>query len=214
MAHQTPSVRSGLWSKSLSGLTPEQFEKLLSCLDSDRERAATRYEQFRNALITFFQFRGSPQPEVDADVVFDRVGRRLTEGQEIFTATPINYFYAVARNVWRERLAHPQKEIPLAEEALHGALVMPSPLELLEAAEQARYREKRVTCLERCLQQLDPAERDFIIAYYQGGGRAKIENRQTLAAQLGVPLVTLRVRACRSRSKLEACVACCLKRLH
>jgi len=211
MAHQTPSVCSGLWSKSLPGLTQEQFEKLLSCLDRDRERAASCYEQFRSALITFFQFRGSPQPEVDADIVFDRVGRRLTEGHEIFTATPLNYFYAVARNVWRERLARPQKEIPLAEEVLHAAPLMPSPLELLEASEQARSREQRVTCLERCLQQLDPLERDFILAYYQGAGRAKIENRQALAVQLGVPLVTLRVRACRARVKLEACVGRCLK---
>ena len=214
MSHQTPSVRTGPWSKSPPGLTQEQFEKLLSSLDSDREKAAIRYEQFRNALITFFQFRGSAQPEMDADIVFDRVGRRLSEGQEIFTATPINYFYAIARNVWRERLAHPQKDIPLVEEALQATPTMPSPLELLEASEQARYREQRVSCLERCLQHLDSVDREFILAYYQGAGRAKIENRQALATQLGVPLVTLRVRACRARVKLETCVTRCLNRVH
>lgn len=211
MHDPTPSVSSGPQSQFVQGLTLEQFEKLLKCLGPDREQAAAQYEQFRSALITFFQFRGSLNPETDTDCVFDRVGRRLSEGREIFTTAPINYFYAVARNVWRERLARPPAEIPFEEQTIPAIPVTPSPLELLEASEQTRCREQRIICLEACLQLLDPAERDFIIAYYQGGGRAKIENRQALASQLGIPPATLRVRACRSRMKLEACVARCLK---
>jgi DNA-directed RNA polymerase specialized sigma24 family protein len=207
-----PSPRSGPRSKWIQGLTPEQFEKLLECLNADREQAAARYEQFRTALITFFQFRGSHNPAEDTDIVFDRVGRRLSQGHEIFTPNTINYFYAVARNVWRERLASPQAEIPLEEDLLSFVPVTPSPLEVLETIEQDHFREQRVTCLEACLQLLEAEERSFIVAYYQDTGRAKIRNRQALAARLGIPLPALRVRACRIRDKLETCVARCLKR--
>jgi RNA polymerase sigma factor (sigma-70 family) len=193
------------------GLTPEHFEKLLECLGPDRDTAAARYEHFRRALITFFQFRGSRNPDEDADTVFDRVGRRLSEGHEIFTSNPINYFYAVARNVWREWLASSKSEIPLEEDLHFSVQRTLSPLELLEVAEQERSHERWVSCLEACLQNLETRERELIIAYYQGTGRAKIENRQTLATQLNIPLSTLRVRACRLRDKLEKCVGRCLK---
>ena len=191
------------------GLTPEQFDKLLICLAADRESAAEQYEQLRRALITFFEFRGALQPLDEADEVLDRVARRLDEGREIFTSNPRNYFYAVARNVWRERLASPVNEIELETAPL--PVVGRTPLQILEEAEAESVRVRRLRCLQTCLQQLDDAERRLIVGYYEGRGGDKIRNRQLLAEQLGISVKTLRVRACRLRERLDAGVMRCLK---
>lgn len=190
-------------------LTPEQFDKLLACLAPNRELAAEQYEHLRRALITFFEFRGALRPLDEADEVLDRVARRLDEGSVIFTANPRNYFYAVARNVWRERLASPISEVELERTTLPTS--NRTPLEILEEAEAESIRARRLSCLQTCLQTLDAAERALIIGYYEGSGGNKIRNRQLLAEQLGITVSTLRVRACRLRERLDAKVKRCLK---
>lgn len=201
----------GVSARKPRDLTPEQFAKLLDCLAADRESAAEQYEHLRRALITFFEFRGVLQPSEAADEVIDRVARRLDEGREIFTANPRNYFYAVARNVWRERLASPVSEVELDTTALPASYLALNPQEILEASESEKLRVHRLQCLQTCLQQLEAAERELILGYYVGQGGDKIRNRQILATQLGISVSTLRVRACRLREKLEARVKRCLK---
>jgi DNA-directed RNA polymerase specialized sigma24 family protein len=203
----TPTPRVG--TNKTRGLTPEQFDKLLACLAADRELAADQYEQLRRALITFFEFRGALQPLDEADEVIDRVARRLDEGREIFAANPRSYFYAVARNVWRERCASPVSEVELETAPL--PISGRTPLEILEEAEAERVRAHRLNCLQICLQKFDDNERALIIGYYEGSGGAKIRNRQLLADQLGITVSTLRVRACRLRERLDAGVKRCLK---
>jgi DNA-directed RNA polymerase specialized sigma24 family protein len=68
-----------------------------------------------------------------------------------------------------------------------------------------------LTCLEHCLQKLPPPDRDLLLAYYQGTGSAKIENRQQLAARFGISLKTLRNKTSRLRSDLALCVRNCLQ---
>lgn len=77
-------------------LTREAFDKLLACLDRDRERAAEKYEEIRNALITFFEHRGCLSPQEYADETINRVARRLSEGKEIYANNAASYFYGVA----------------------------------------------------------------------------------------------------------------------
>src|SRR5205814_4694500 len=83
-------------------LTPEAFGKLLDSLDSDRERAAERYEQLRQTLIRFFEWRGAPFPDEHADETFDRVSRKIADRLEI--ANIGGYCYEVARLVCLEAL--------------------------------------------------------------------------------------------------------------
>jgi len=40
---------------------------------STAKRAGARYEQLRQVLIRFFEWRGAPYPEEHADATFDRV---------------------------------------------------------------------------------------------------------------------------------------------
>ncbi|NOT58977.1 MAG: sigma-70 family RNA polymerase sigma factor [Acidobacteria bacterium] len=199
------------------GLTPGQFARLLASLaddcEADRETAAELYEEIRRALITFFEFHPTGfHPADEADEVFNRVARRLDEGREIYAAHPRHYFYAVARNLWRERRRHPVSEVALESEALPSRYSPRTPLEILEAADQERQQERRLRCLEECLQRLTPAERELIVAYYHGSGGDKIRQRQVLAARYGTTVANLRVRTSRLRDKLEDCVTRCLKR--
>lgn len=192
-------------------LTEAAFVQLLSVLAPERDHAAEKYEELRQALITYFEFRGSVSAAEDTDETFNRVARRLSEGQAIFAENPASYFYAVARNIWREKLARPSAVVPL--ESLASSLRHPSlsPHELWEELERRELRERRLTCLEHALQRLELAERHLIEEYYRGEGRTKIEARQALAQQLSIAPNALRLRAWRLRDKLENWVARCLK---
>ena len=54
----------------------------------------------------------------------------------------------------------------------------------------------------------------WITGYYQGDGATKIKQRKELAARWGLQLNALRIRACRVRAKLEACMERCLTASH
>ena len=76
-------------------LTREAFDKLLTCLDPDRERAGIRYEIVRLKLVKFFEWRGCESPEDQADETINRVARRIDEGEVINNLE--SYFLGVAR---------------------------------------------------------------------------------------------------------------------
>ena len=185
----------------------------LTSLALDRDSAAEHYEEIRRALITFFEFHPTGfHPADEADEVFNRVARRLDEGCEIYASQPRHYFYAVARNLWRERRASPVNEVALENQAIPHHYQPRTPQQLIEAAEDERHHESRLRCLEECLQRLDPADHELIVAYYHGDGGDKIRQRQALAARYHTTVANLRVRTSRLRDKLEDCVTRCLKR--
>jgi DNA-directed RNA polymerase specialized sigma24 family protein len=71
-------------------------------------------------------------------------------------------------------------------------------------------REKMLDCLDRCTKTIGAAKRDLILRYYIGQQRAKIQNRQALAQELGISVNALSIRACRIREELGACVRQCV----
>ena len=183
-------------------LTPEAFSKLLVSLDTDPERAGEKYEQIRGGLVSFFEWRACPFPEDHADETINRVARKLDRGDQI--SDPFTYVYGVARMLLLEIYKEREKE--------RAALAnLSSPTQTAASSpEEPDEDELRLDCLKRCLAELPADGRDFITRYYQGEKRAKIENRQNLAAQLRIPLNALRLRARRLRERLEACVKECV----
>ena len=181
-------------------LTPEAFAKLLASLDADPETAGEKYEQMRGGLVCFFEWRGAPFPEDHADETLNRVARKLDAGNQV--NDPFSYVYGVARLVLLEAYKSRERE--------RAALAhLPAPAQLASEDSAQDEASLRLTCLRRCLDALSVESRDFVTAYYDGERRTKIENRQRLAAQLGIPLNALRLRARRVREKLEACVQTC-----
>jgi DNA-directed RNA polymerase specialized sigma24 family protein len=183
-------------------LTPEAFTKLLAKLDPDPETAGGKYEQLRRKLIKFFEWRGSFISDELADETLNRLARKIDEGEEI-EKNVFALSLGIARFVLLETLKRPDnKRVEMKELAT-------------VAAPQERREEDDdlwAVCLRECLRGVSEENRDLIIEYYQDEGRARIDDRKMLAANLGIPLNTLFMRAKRTRDKLEECVTRCVKR--
>lgn len=186
-------------------LQPKAFEKLLACLDPNREQAGIRYEQLRRKLVKFFTWRGCGAAEECTDETIDRVSRRLEEGEKIRSSDISHYFYGVARNILKEYWGRRRRE-----KAKHPLLLRRT--NSVESGASSREQFDReesqelLECLERCLQELSPEDCQLIRRYYQGEKSTKIVNRQKLASELDLGVNALRIRAHRIRARLEACV--------
>jgi DNA-directed RNA polymerase specialized sigma24 family protein len=173
-------------------LTQESFDALLTWLDQDRDRAGQKYEEVRRRLIKIFTCRGCREAEDLTDETINRVTLKLNEIKDSYTGERALYFYGVANKVFLEYLR--KKPVP----------VPPSP------APEPEDSEPQYECLEQCIKQLTPSNRELVLRYYREEKRAKIENRWQLADHLGIALNALRIRAHRIRTTLQKCVQDCL----
>ena len=174
-------------------MNQDDFERFLAWLHPDRDKAAMKYEDIRRRLIKMFESRGCAEAEDMADDTFDRVVRKVPEIADAYIGDPALYCYGVARKVRLERcrkLPPPPPPMPL-----------PDPWDI---------KEPRYACLDRCLKKLKPDDQRVALLYYTGDGRAKIEQRQKLAEELGGSNA-LRIRMHRIRATLHACISECLK---
>src|SRR5215510_5225784 len=123
-------------------LTEEAFAKFLACLDPDPTRAGEKYEALREALVKFLDWRGAPFPEELVDETFNRVTRKLDEGETIRDVPA--YCHGVARLVFLQSLEHPsQKQVELEE---LPPIANPEP--------EPHIVDIRLECLNHCLRQL------------------------------------------------------------
>jgi DNA-directed RNA polymerase specialized sigma24 family protein len=181
-------------------LTSESFGKLLARLDADVDVAGEKYETLRRMLVRFFDWRGAPFPEEQADETINRVTRKLDEGLEIRDLS--SYCYGVARLIYLE--------ISKSSDARRAAISELDAVVIPQSDSTAD--EQRLICFEACVEGLPSEIRGLIREYYQHDGREKIDARRALAERLGIPLNALRSRATRIRDKLETCVRECLER--
>src|ERR1041385_1863415 len=113
--------------------TQEDFDRLLSWLDPDRDRAGGRHEKIRRKLILFFASRGGASPEDMADECINRVIKRLPEIEPQYTGSPEIYFFGVAKVIVLE---WPRKD---------------RPIEIPWVGPASPEREERMACLDGCL---------------------------------------------------------------
>ena len=179
--------------KTLHTIKQEDFDRLLAWLDPDPERAGLTYEKIRWRLVAILASRGCTCPEELADETIDRVARRVIDIQASYVGDQAIYFLGVMNNVHHEYLKRP---------------AMPR---LPEPDDDVDTTERTYSCLERCLDKLSPNSRRMIERYYAEDKRAKIDLRKRIAAELGIGLSTLRLRALRIRDKLQTCISQCLE---
>jgi DNA-directed RNA polymerase specialized sigma24 family protein len=182
-------------------LTSEALDQLLNHFSAEPEEAARLYEAMRVKLTRYFEWHSSISAEKEVDETFDRVARRISEGEEIFNLSA--YFSSVARLVFMESLRERQRIEPLET----------APEVVAEPPVDDDQKEARSQCLDECLSKLPVESQKLILAYYHEEGRAKIDRRKQLADALDIPLNALRIRAHRIRVNLEECVLNCLKSL-
>src|SRR5690242_2194613 len=190
-------------------LNREAFRQFLSWLDEGVESNGERYLEMRRRLVRYFDFRNCPFPDDLADETLNRVARKLEEKGEIVGATPTHYCYIVARLVLLESVRRRDHDGPSLDDTERSGGVLASLAKPSEPAIDTAVKERLFTCLEQCLSKLRTQERELILEYYQGIQREKIERRSQMAAQRGLTMNALSIRACRIRTKLEACVKAC-----
>ena len=182
-------------------LTAEALEQLLYHFSPDPEEAARLYESMRIKLSRYFEWHSSISAEKDVDEAFDRVARRISEGEKISNLSA--YFSSVARLVFMESLRERERIETLET----------TPEIAAEPPPDDDQKEARLRCLDECLDRLPVESRKLILAYYREERRAKINRRKQIADALDIPLNALRIRAHRIRINLEECVSNCLERL-
>jgi DNA-directed RNA polymerase specialized sigma24 family protein len=173
---------------------------LLATLAEDRERAGELYLEIRRNLARFFEWRGCPFPEDHTDETFNRVAKRISEGEAILN--PMSYCLGVARML----LLEISKDLAKKHQALAEVAILH-----VGSSSDSSQPEAPLECLRECLAALSPDNRDLIVQYYDGEKGAKIETRKRMVERLRIPVNTLRMRALRLREKLQGCVQDCLK---
>lgn len=168
---------------------------LLRWLDEDRDEGGKKYELIRQRLIKLFACRGCAEPEDLADETISRVTAKIAEIAPSYEGNPVLYFFGVARKVHHEYLRTQHRT--------------PPPL----SPEVTNENEQLYECLDRCMEKLPEQNRQLVIRYYQNEKKVKIDNRKTLADELGVAVNALRIRAHRIRLLLRKCVKTCVEQL-
>jgi len=178
-------------------LTSENFDRFLGYLDPNRHQAGEKYETIRRTLMTYFRYNGCVESEELVDETIDRVARKLDEARDLMP-----FIRGIARHVASE--AHRRrKALPLDS--------LPEQVSQHSSGEQEADFDRRLQCLQQCLERLSVSDRELIVEYYKYEGAAKILNKQRLAAALKISLDALGVRAFRVRRQLRYCVDKCME---
>jgi len=175
------------------------LQTFLAYLEKDGGQAGERYEGLRRALIRYFEMRQVMAAEELADVVLDRVSKKIVEGEPVKDIG--SYCLGVARFVHLEWLRNPGRNQVTLDE-----LGQQMPVQLCSEDESAR-----IDCMTRCFWALSDEKRGFLRYYFDGKGRKRTKRREVLAVQLGINQAALYNRIKRLLDQLRDCKADCLR---
>jgi len=185
-------------------ITQEDFERLLGWFSPDAEAAGRKYEEIRSGLIKFFYFRGCMDSEALADETINRVAVKIATVEFDGNVKQITYFYSFAANIYLEDLTERKK---IAAKSKQIA-------EKFENGEKADETNIQGTvCLEKCLSEHPPQERQILLKYYSFGKNEKAEMRKKLAGELGISLEYLHTKVSRLRKAVGVCLKKCLNEI-
>lgn len=165
------------------------WDRFLALLNPDRDLAAVEYQRVYRTLLTFFRSRGCFDPEHCADDTIDRTMKRIDEVRSL-----LPFMRGVARRVVWE--VSRNRRIQLGADVLNR--VASREIDSLEML----LRERRLKCLDCCLQRLSSADREFVLAYHSCEKEEKAETKKMMAKAFGISVGSLRVRAFRLRREI------------
>ena len=189
-------------------LDANAFEQLLARLDPVQEKAAEKYEILRVKLVKALTWKGCPESRADelADIVLDRMAMKIAGGEKVDNMNA--YSQQVLRFVWLEQSRKNKEDT--AGDDLPEVVVQPD-IEILNDPDV------RMRCLRKCLAEVIPdgEDRKLIVGYYDTASAEKNkESRKNLADKFDLTMTNLKVKACRLRNRLEACIIECVERLN
>lgn len=182
-------------------LRQQDFDTLLGLFSEDREEAGRRYEKLREGLVRFFEFRGCDDAEFLADETFDRVASKASVFDPASGVHPTAYIYGFARMILLEYLRNLDKR----ELQLDGSDPEPSD----EGLTGDEGKEADNACLEKCLNELSPADRSLVLEYFSRERGEKIEVRRKMAERLGCGSQVIQSRVFRIKRVLRNCICRC-----
>lgn len=189
------------------GLTQLAFSRLLEWLDDGVDSQGETYLEMRRRLVMYFDRRNRLSADELADETLNRIGRTL-ENTTITIRPPARYCYVVAKFVLLEDFRRERQHVALDESRSEASAIG---ARLARVDDGMALTERRLECLDRCLDELKPEQRELVVDYYRDTRRQKIERRREIAKRLGISMNALGIRACRIRSQLETCVETCRK---
>lgn len=186
----------------LNTLSKMDFEQFLQTLDADEDTAAEKYLRLRAGLESFFEWRDCDNIEELTDIVFDRVTKKIIEGEiiENIDAFCVSIAKFVVLEYKRKSLRRLELEVVRETE------------NFVEKIETEDLQRRNLECLRKCLAQLPENKCKLLIEYFDTEEATMIPKRKSLADKLQLNLNSLRIRVSRLKSKLEQCTKdCCGK---
>lgn len=180
-------------------LTPENFERLLLCLDVDREKAGDEYLLLWQKMREYFAARGSTCAEELADETISRLARKIADGEQIRDI--LRFSFGLSRLIWMESLRKPENSYISFDDAPTLSVVLPDFL----------LRKEQNACYLHCIRQITDEEKNLMIEYWEDDQGLHYEARKLLAEKKGISPTALRIRVSRIKRKLEVCMENCRK---
>lgn len=196
---QNLSVSAASTEPRRDGIAAAAWRELLAFLGRDGRDGGAAYEELRQRLQFFFEWKGCDGAPELADETLNRVAAKLAAGEQIHTDEPRRYAFGVARFVYLEAVKRRARHTQ-AERADRAVTSEDSP------ADDAARREARLAALEACLNALPPQLQQILLRYHEDDGRQRIDQRKQLADEMGIALNALRIRVHRLRAQVEDCV--------
>src|SRR5688500_12054707 len=92
-------------------LSQSSFDQFLGHLHSDRQQAGNEYQALRERIVRFFEWRACLDSETLADEAFDRVIRKVSQGEDILDIA--RYTFGVAKLLLLESSKKQRREEPI-----------------------------------------------------------------------------------------------------
>ncbi|MDZ7292989.1 MAG: hypothetical protein ONB44_17670 [candidate division KSB1 bacterium] len=179
---------------------------LLSWFDGDQKRL----EDFRRRLVYWFGKQGCRTREECEDCAQKTLLRAmeiLAKKPDIQKIVPEQYIPGVAKYILKERPPSAYKVKSLEAEPISEVLPDGDSTQIEDAILDRLEMEQQLKCLEKCMQQLQPEERELVELYAQSDKHYS----KNLVEKYGGSRNALRLRIFHTvRGKLSPCVQACL----
>ena len=182
-------------------LTKENFDEMLLWFSTDRETAGAKYEEIRNGLVRYFDFKGCADAEALADETINRVARKFTSFDTNNNHKHITYFYGFASKVFLEYLKKAENK---SEELSDN-------FKLIEDKFGNEEIETKHNCLDKCLNKLSDEDKAMAIGYFGKEKSEKFEHRRQIAKRMNITIGNLHVKVYRLKATLKNCIEKCAK---
>lgn len=187
-------------------LTADAFKKLLLGFDEDQEKASLIYEDIRQRLIRQFNVNQSLIADEQADEVFNRVARKISEEDFILDReNPYSYFHQIARYVLLEYQRQNRRKILGLDDLTASEEPSYNTFELMKKANEKLRAELGLNALRKCREHLNEQEIMMLDKYNSALGKDKKHLHEQLAQSLVKSQNALKIAINRVRKKLIEC---------